>query len=219
VGPLQRGNATFKSPTNQAPNTCTEGTAGESLFIELELKLIADVGLVGFPNAGKSTLMSQITHLRVKIGAYPFTTLVPNLSYIQYPDRSRILIADIPGIIKDAHENRGLGLAFLRHIERSSVLLYVIDVSGFEERDPLEDFQILRDELKAYNPELLEKPFLIALNKIDMEGADEQAKRFRAHVDVDSDLIFEISAMNKVGLSPLTAAMQKLVSKQPALMA
>jgi GTP-binding protein len=203
-----KGNAFFRSPTHQAPNICTEGTFGESREVELELKLIADVGLVGFPNAGKSTLMSRITHLPVKIGAYPFTTLFPNLSYITYKGASRILVADIPGIIENAHEDRGLGLAFLKHVERTSVLLYVIDISGFEERDPIQDFEILRNELKEYNEALLEKPYLVALNKIDMEGAEEQIKRFRKHFSEDPSLLFEISAMDEIGLQPLVEAMK-----------
>lgn len=203
-----RGNASFRSPTHQAPNIFTEGTEGERREVHLELKLIADIGLIGFPNAGKSTLMSKITHLRVKIGAYPFTTLFPNLSYITRKDRSRLLIADIPGIIENAHEDRGLGLAFLKHIERSSALVYVIDISGFEGRDPLQDFEILQNELRSYNPELLQKPFLITLNKIDIEGADEQIARFRKKFKGSN--IFEISASEKKGLEPLVEAMQAL---------
>ena len=202
-----RGNAFFRSPTHQAPNICTEGSLGESLEVEFELKLIADIGLVGFPNAGKSTLMSKITHLPVKIGAYPFTTLFPNLSYITGKDEERILIADIPGIIENAHENRGLGIAFLKHIERTSALVYVIDISGFEERDPLRDYEILRNELKAYDEKLLEKPHIIALNKIDEIGADEHIARFRlAHKNCP---IFEISAKEEIGLEPLVQKMRQ----------
>lgn len=205
-----KGNHCFKSPTNQAPNICTPGTDGQEREIELELKLIADVGLIGMPNAGKSTLMSQITHVPVKIGAYPFTTLYPNLSYVQFDDFSRVLVADIPGIIEDAHQNRGLGIAFLRHIERSSVLLFVIDVSGFEGRDPLSDFTILRNELQAYRPEMLDKPFIVALNKIDEEGADEQLKNFYANYPFAKETLFPISAMHGQGLDSLTEAMRQL---------
>lgn len=205
-----KGNNCFKSPTNQAPNICTPGTEGECREVELELKLIADVGLIGFPNAGKSTLMSQITHVPVKIGAYPFTTLYPNLSYVQFADYSRVLVADIPGIIEDAHQNKGLGIAFLRHIERSSVLTFVIDVSGFEGRDPFKDFTILRRELEAYRPEMLEKPFLVALNKIDQEGADENLKLFYDKYPFAKETLFPISAMQGAGLEPLLDAMRKL---------
>lgn len=206
-----KGNNCFKSPTNQAPNICTPGTEGQVREIELELKLIADVGLIGMPNAGKSTLMSKITYVPVKIGAYPFTTLFPNLSYVQYPDFSRILVADIPGIIENAHQNKGLGIAFLRHIERSSVLIYVIDVSGFEERDPYEDFVVLRKELEAYQPELMNKPFLVALNKIDQEGAEEHLKNFTEKFQHGKEKLFPISAMHREGLTPLLEAMRGLV--------
>jgi GTP-binding protein len=208
-----KGNDRFKTPTNQAPYICTEGTEGETLEIELELKLIADVGLIGMPNAGKSSLMSCITHLAVKIGAYPFTTLFPNLSYIHYPDQSRILLADIPGIIEGAHHDRGLGFEFLRHIERSAALIYVIDASGIEGRDPIDDFRVLQNELRAYQPELLEKPSLIVLNKMDVEGAAENIERFRQ--EVTSAEIFAISALEKAGLPPLLNAIQNLVQNQP----
>jgi GTP-binding protein len=205
-----KGNNCFKSPTNQAPNICTPGTEGEVSEIELELKLIADVGLIGIPNAGKSTLMTRITHVPVKIGAYPFTTLYPNLSYVQFADYSRVLVADIPGIIEDAHQNKGLGIAFLRHIERSSVLLFVIDVSGFEGRDPFSDFNVLRSELEAYHPEMLEKPFIVALNKIDQEGAEEHLKNFYQNYPFARETLFPISAMHGEGLEPLLDAMRKL---------
>lgn len=207
-----KGNDRFKTSTNQAPYICTDGEEGETLEIELELKLIADVGLIGMPNAGKSSLMSCITHLAVKIGAYPFTTLFPNLSYIHYPDQTRILLADIPGIIEGAHQDRGLGFEFLRHIERSAALIFVIDASGIEGREPIDDFRVLQNELRAYNPKLLEKPSLIVLNKIDMEGAKEHAEKF--HQEVPSAKIFEISALEKLGLEPLLKAIQDLV--QPA---
>ncbi len=203
-----KGNACFKSPTHQAPNICTLGTEGESCEVELELKLIADIGLIGMPNAGKSTLMTRITHVPVKIGAYPFTTLYPNLSYVQFDDYSRILVADIPGIIKDAHEDKGLGISFLKHIERSAALVFVIDISGIEERNPYEDFLTLQDELRAYRPDLLEKPFLIALNKIDTEEACSQAALFRANYPHDPSILFEISAKDDIGVEPLIQAMR-----------
>jgi GTPase len=205
-----KGNHCFKSPTHQAPNVCTPGTDGEVRDVELELKLIADAGLIGMPNAGKSTLMSKITYVPVKIGAYPFTTLHPNLSYVQFPDSSRVLVADIPGIIENAHQNKGLGIAFLRHIERSSVLIFVIDVSGFEGRDPLDDFLVLRNELKAYRSEILDKPFIVALNKMDQEGAEEHLKNFYQNYPFAQETLFPISAMRAEGLGPLLDAMRKL---------
>lgn len=203
-----KGNNCFKSPTNQAPNVCTEGTFGETKEVELELKLIADVGFIGIPNAGKSTLLSQMSKIAVKIGAYPFTTLHPNLSYIQFEDFSRVFIADIPGIIENAHENKGLGLAFLRHVERTSVLLYVIDGSGFEERSPIEDFEILRREIGAYRADLLEKPFLIALNKADIEDASTSITHFLSHYQSLKQFVFPISALTGEGMPQLIEAMR-----------
>jgi GTP-binding protein len=208
-----KGNSCFKSPTHQAPNICTEGTYGQSVEVELELKLIADVGLIGIPNAGKSTLMSKMTDIEVKIGAYPFTTLHPNLSYIQFEDYSRVLVADIPGIIEDAHADKGLGLAFLKHIERSALLLYVIDVSGFEGRDPYGDFEILRKEIASYRADLMEKPFLVALNKTDMEGAAEHVQSFKERYPFNPATLFEISAAEELGLEPLVEALRKTVQK------
>ncbi len=209
-----KGNNHFKSPTNQAPNICTKGTPGETREIELELKLIADIGLIGMPNAGKSSLMEKMTHLEVKIGAYPFTTLHPNLSYIQYEDSSRLLIADIPGIIEGAHEDRGLGFEFLKHIERCSALIYVIDASGMEGRDPISDFEVLQNELKTYREDLLEKPFLIALNKIDIEDSLLYLEPFKEKYGHLS--LFEISALTGQGLSSLTEKMRSFQKIAPS---
>jgi GTP-binding protein len=206
-----RGNHSFRSPTHQAPNICTKGTLGESKEIELELKLIADIGLIGMPNAGKSTLMSKITPLKVKIGAYPFTTLYPNLSYIQFEDFSRVLVADIPGLIEGAHEDKGLGISFLRHVERSSALVYVIDISGIEGRDPFDDFQVLQNELKAYQADMLNKPFLVALNKIDAEGAQERIESFRSRYPFSQNSLFEVSALEGKGILSLISAMRNQV--------
>lgn len=209
-----RGNACFKSPTNQAPNTSTLGHEGQTREVQLELKLIADIGFIGMPNAGKSTLLKQLTHCRVKIGAYPFTTLYPNLSYIQFEDFSRILIADIPGIIEGAHFDRGLGLSFLKHIERSSVLIYLIDISGIEERDPFKDFQILQKEIKTYRKELLDKPFLVVLNKTDCEASAQNIKLFKQKYPYPETTLFPISAMHKEGIAPFIEAMQQLVPRK-----
>lgn len=198
-----RGNSHFKTSTNRAPNTATPGRKGEIHKVELELKLIADIGLVGFPNAGKSTFISKVTDVPVKVAPYPFTTLRPNLGYIRGDDAERVLIADIPGIIEGAHKNRGLGIEFLRHIERTSLLLFVLDASGFEERDPIVDFSILRQEIAAYNPEHAKKPFVIALNKIDLaQSSHQHSSRFGQTVfeDVQSSrMVGEKSGLGFIG--------------------
>lgn len=198
-----RGNATFKTSTNRAPNQCTPGKPGEELSVEMELKLIADIGLVGFPNAGKSTLISSLAKVKVKIAPYPFTTLAPNLGYIERDDYTRLFIADIPGIIKDAHQDRGLGLEFLRHIERTELLIFVLDASGIDGRNPSDDFQVLREEVGQYNPALLERPYLVVLNKIDSEDAQEHLEHFHKTHKVNPDFLFELSALTGDGVEKL----------------
>lgn len=204
-----RGNNSFKTPTNRAPNICTPGKPGEERQIELELKLIADVGLVGFPNAGKSTLISSLAGLRVKIAAYPFTTLQPNLGFIEIGNYKRIYIADIPGIIEGASQDRGLGLEFLRHIERTKLLIFILDASGIDGRNPSHDFNILRKEIAAYNPALLERPYLIALNKIDAEESKEHIKHFYQEHSFPPEMLFQISAAYGEGLTDLVQAIVK----------
>lgn len=206
-----RGNESFKTPTHQAPNVCTEGAEGESCEVELELKLIADVGLVGFPNAGKSTLITSLAKVRVKIAAYPFTTLQPNLGFIETDAYKRIFIADIPGIIEGAHLNKGLGFEFLRHIERTTLLIFVLDSSGIDGRTPADDFEVLRNEIKSYNPEMLERPYIVALNKIDSEEAAENIKQFHEKFDLPAKSVFEISAQEGTGLPALRDAIEALV--------
>lgn len=209
-----KGNTHFKTPTNRAPNICTEGTKGSSIEVEMELKLIADVGFVGMPNAGKSTLISRLAKVPVKIAPYPFTTLKPNLGLVIFDDFSRLLIADIPGIIEEAHQDRGLGLAFLRHIERSSTLIFLIELSPWEDnRDPFEEFLMLRNELEQHNPALLEKPFLVALNKIDREETEPLIQAFRAKYSLPPETLFEISAMNGDGCSSLLEAARVLAQR------
>jgi GTP-binding protein len=205
-----RGNESFKTPTNQAPNKFTEGTFGEAKDVEFELKLIAEVGLVGFPNAGKSTLISNVAKVRVKIAPYPFTTLKPNLGFIEFDDYSRIFIADIPGIIQGAHENKGLGFEFLKHIERTKVLLFMLDASGVDGRDPWEDFEVLRNEVGTYQAELLERPYIVALNKIDSPESDEKIAEFHSRSEGVNAKIFEISAELGEGVGPLVEEMRTL---------
>ncbi|WP_075884054.1 GTPase ObgE [Candidatus Protochlamydia sp. W-9] len=209
-----RGNDSFKTPTHQAPNICTEGTLGEIHHIELELKLIADVGLVGFPNAGKSTLISSLAGLRVKVAAYPFTTLQPNLGFIELDNYKRIYIADIPGIIEGASHNRGLGLEFLRHIERTKLLIFILDASGIDGRTPSHDFRILREEIGAYNPELLERPYLVVLNKIDTEDSPSHIQEFEKNFSISSDMLFKISAVYGEGLQELIEKMTQRLSQK-----
>lgn len=197
-----RGNESFKSPTNRAPQQFTEGKEGEACNVELELKLIADVGLVGFPNAGKSTLISAVADVEVKIAAYPFTTLQPNIGFIQTEDYRRIYIADIPGIIEGAHRNKGLGFEFLRHIERTKLLLYVLDASGIDGRNPVDDYNVLRSEMEKYNPEMLERPSLVILNKIDAEEAADNLKAFKKKFPKLKT--YPISALTGDGIEELT---------------
>ena len=204
-----RGNHSFKSSTYRAPYICTAGKAGQVCEIELELKLIADVGLLGMPNAGKSSLISAMTQCEAKIGAYPFTTLAPNLGYFNTQKGARVVVADIPGIIENASVNRGLGFEFLRHVERSSLLVYVIDISGEEGRNPCNDFQILRQELKKYHSSLLEKPFIVVLNKVDLESAAENITIFQKKNP--SLKIILTSALHRIGIDLVLTVLEELM--------
>lgn len=197
------GNAHFKSSVNRAPNTCTLGTPGEERFVSLELKLIADIGLVGFPNAGKSTLITKLANVRVKVAPYPFTTLTPNIGVMYTGDGGKVFIADIPGIIEGAHRNKGLGLEFLRHIERTRMLLFVLDASGIDGRDPLSDFEVLRKELSSYDQALFDRPFLVVLNKTDLEWSKEHIDTFRKAYPYPPETLLEISAQEGDGLDRL----------------
>ncbi|MEJ0000763.1 MAG: GTPase ObgE [Verrucomicrobiota bacterium] len=177
-----RGNMNFKSSTNQAPRRYEEGERGERGQFQLELKSIADAGLVGYPNAGKSTLLSRLSHAHPKIAPYPFTTLEPMIGVVEYPDFTRLTVADIPGLIEGAHEGVGLGHEFLRHIERCRMLLFVIDMAGSEGRDPRDDFAQLRKEISLYQKELAERPYLVVANKMDLPEAAENLKKFKRRV-------------------------------------
>mgnify|MGYP005843471573 CR=1 FL=1 len=209
-----RGNTAFKSNTNRAPCQCEEGEPGEERELFLELKLIADVGLVGFPNAGKSSLITEICNVKPKVASYPFTTLAPNLGVLilNEPDKY-IKVADMPGLIEGAHENRGLGIQFLRHIERTKMLLFMLDTAGVDGRDPLGDFKVLKKELKEYNPELIEKPFLVACNKMDLAEAKEHYDEFCKKSRLQKELIFPISCVTKEGLEGLVNGLTKLYDK------
>lgn len=210
-----RGNASFKSSTNQAPRQFGTGKPGETLTLDLELKLIAHVGLTGFPNAGKSSLLSKICDARPKIASYPFTTLSPNLGVLKLTDDYRIIkVADVPGLIDGAHTNRGLGHEFLRHIERTSILVMVIDIAAVDGRDPLEDYRVLRRELELHSTELAQCPFLVACNKMDLESAPQNLKIFRRESDVPNEKIFAISCLTGYGLEDLVGAIAKIVNQK-----
>lgn len=174
-----RGNARFATSTNRAPRYCEEGTPGEERKLILELKTMADVGLVGYPNAGKSTLLRAISAARPKVAPYPFTTMHPIVGVVEYPDFERITVADIPGLIDGAHTNRGLGHQFLKHIERTHVLAYVLDMAAVDGRDPIEDLRHLRQELELYMKGLSKRPAIIIANKMDLPGSEEKLELLR----------------------------------------
>ncbi len=194
-----QGNAAFKSPTNQAPRTFEKGKSGKELNVALELKLIADVGLVGFPNAGKSTLISSVSAAKPKIADYPFTTLEPNLGIVNYKDYKTFVIADIPGIIEGAHEGKGLGLKFLRHIERTKILLVMVE-SLSETLE--EDFSTLLNELKKYSKILSEKKMIFGISKIDLISDDELKKIKTLRIGKNAKPIL-FSAVTKQGIEKL----------------
>ena len=197
-----RGNATFKSSINQTPRQFTEGKIGMEGEYRFTLKTIADIGLVGFPNAGKSTLLNVMSNATPKIDSYPFTTLVPTVGVIDYPEDFKTLtMADVPGLIEGAAENRGLGHRFLRHVERCKLLLFLLDLAATDGRNPCDDFEHLQKELLEYDPALAEKPFLVVGNKIDEEEADQYVQEFKKRFPKIT--ILPISALLDDGLSEL----------------
>ena len=200
-----KGNSHFKSSTNQAPKYAQPGEPGGGKELELELKLIADVGLIGFPNAGKSTLLSVISAAHPKIASYPFTTLSPNLGVVKMREGDSFVVADIPGIIEGAHEGTGLGDKFLRHVERTKLLVHIIDAAAVDGRDPLSDYKTLNKELKAFSGELAKKPQIIALNKIDLTDAAKNVKLFKAKHKV----ALAISGVTQKGVKELLQAVEK----------
>ena len=199
-----QGNARFKSATFQTPRFSQPGEPGEGFSLKLELKLLADVGIIGLPNAGKSTLIQAITSARPKIGNYPFTTLTPNLGVVQSDWSEPFVVADIPGLIEGAHSGAGLGTRFLKHIERTRILVHLIDASLLDTDAPLKEYKIINQELFLYNPQLAEKPQIVVLNKIDLADSMEKADLFESQMeDID---VLRISAMSGQGI-------QKLISK------
>ncbi|WP_010251659.1 GTPase ObgE [Acetivibrio cellulolyticus] len=197
------GNQHFATSTRQVPNFAKSGDPGEEIFAMLELKLLADVGLIGFPNVGKSTILSMVSAAEPKIANYHFTTIEPNLGVVRIDEGKSFVLADIPGLIEGAHEGTGLGHQFLKHVERTRMLIHVVDISGSEGRDPLKDFEIINSELKQYNPKLFEKPQIIAANKMDVTGAEENLKAFNDKLESEGYKIFPISAATSEGLKEL----------------
>lgn len=209
------GNSHFATATRQTPKFAKSGMPGEEYEVTLELKLIADVGLLGFPNVGKSTFLSIVSDARPKIANYHFTTLKPNLGVVDMGDGSGFVVADIPGIIEGAHEGIGLGHAFLRHVERTRLLLHIVDVSGVEGRDPLEDFAAINRELKLYSPKLAEKPQIVLANKSDIPSFDAHYEAFRARLEAEGYRVFPISAATKQGIKQVLNYTWEMLSKMP----
>ncbi len=210
-----RGNSRFATPKNPAPHLAENGEPGIEKEIRMELKLLADAGLVGFPSVGKSTLLSVVSAAKPKVASYHFTTIKPNLGVVSVDDSRSFVLADLPGLIEGASEGAGLGHQFLRHIERTRVIIHVIDMAGSEGRDPYEDFQKINHELEAYEYRLMERPQVIAANKMDMPGAEESLQAFKEKVDDDSIPIFPISAVTQEGISELLHKVYNLIEETP----
>jgi GTP-binding protein len=208
------GNARFKSSTHRTPRFAQPGEPGETLEIKLDLKLIADIGLIGLPNAGKSTLISRISAANPKIADYPFTTLTPNLGVVQPPFGEPFVVADIPGLIEGAHTGAGLGIKFLRHVERTRILVHIIDTAAIDPSDILESFNTINKELRSYSAELAKKAQLIVLNKMDVTGAKETADQFRSSLKGKEVML--ISAVTGKGVKQLLARMVQMIDQEAA---
>ena len=206
-----RGNSHFATSTNRVPTRFEHGTEGEERQLRLELKLLADVGLVGFPNAGKSTLIAAISAARPKIADYPFTTLVPNLGVVRWGSDRSFVVADIPGLIEGAHEGKGLGFQFLRHIERTAFLLHLIDVSEWAPDEPVVSFDIMRQELAAYDDTLSNRPFAVVATKVDISGKSDRLKQLQTYCRRRKYKCFPVSAATREGLDELVAFVGKQV--------
>jgi GTPase len=206
-----RGNIHFVTPTRRAPAFAELGEPAEERWIELEMKLLADVALVGMPSVGKSSLIARMSAARPKIADYPFTTLVPNLGVVKAGGRS-FVVADVPGLIEGASEGKGLGHAFLRHIERTALIAHVVDLTGsYESRDPLEDYEIINRELELHAAELADRPRVIVGNKADVAGTEDHSATLRARAEADGVAYFEVSAITGAGLDPLMLAIGEMV--------
>jgi len=207
-----RGNTAFKTQTNTAPDYSENGEEGERKNLKVEVKMLADVGLVGLPSVGKSTIISMVSRSKPKIAAYHFTTLTPNLGVVKASNGNSFVMADLPGLIEGASQGEGLGDKFLRHIERTRVIAHVIDMSGSEMRDPYEDYLLINNELKEFNEKLIEKPQIIIANKMDIPGAKENLEEFKKKVDAE---VFEISAATNDGLQKVVDRLAELLAEIP----
>ena len=209
-----RGNTRFASSVNRAPREHEPGEKTESLQVDLELKMIADVGLVGFPNAGKSTLLSAVSNAKPKVAPYPFTTLHPVVGMVHYPDFKNILLADVPGLLDGAHRNVGLGHSFLRHIERTKMLVYVLDMGGVDGRNPCDDLKTLKKELELYMKGLSRRACLVIANKMDLPESAENLKQLKKHVR--GIKIIPISAATDVSFDTVKDALRDGLEKSSA---
>ncbi len=207
-----RGNTAFKTQTNTAPNFSENGEEGEHKTLKVEVKMLADVGLVGLPSVGKSTIISCVSRSKPKIAAYHFTTLNPNLGVVSSSDGRSFVMADLPGLIEGASEGEGLGDKFLRHIERTRVIAHVVDMAGSEGRNPYEDFVLINKELEAFNEKLIKKPMIVIANKMDLDGAKENLEEFKKKVDLD---IYEVSAATNSGLSVVVDKLADMLDEIP----
>jgi len=214
-----RGNIRFKSSVNTAPAIAENGEEGQERWVTLELKVMADVGLVGFPSVGKSTLLSVVSAAQPKIGAYHFTTITPNLGVVDLDEERSFVMADLPGLIEGAHTGIGLGHEFLRHVERTRVILHVVDMSGMEGRDPFEDWTKINDELRLYNAKLADRPQIVAANKMDMPESEDNLAAFKEKVaEVRSDIeILPISSLTKQGVREMLYRVAELLETLPEL--
>jgi len=212
-----KGNAHFKTSTHQTPRFAQEGMEGEERTLLLELKLLADVGLLGFPNAGKSTFISRVSAARPKIADYPFTTLTPHLGVVKYKDSPAFVVADIPGLIAGAHEGAGMGIQFLRHVERTRVLVHLIDISEGTHTGAWKNFIAVNRELKSYNPQLLDKEQLVCLNKIDLPAVREKVKKTVAQFSKKGIILHPFSAATGEGLQDILGKIATLLDNSKNL--
>ena len=210
-----RGNARFVSSTNRAPRRADLGRAGEERWIHLELKLLADVGVIGFPNAGKSTLVSRVSAARPKIADYPFTTLAPALGIVRVDEHRSFVIADVPGLIPGAASGKGLGHRFLKHVERTRLLIHLIDLDPMQGRDPVDDYRVIQDELSAYSGDLAGRPQIVVANKIELPGTEERAQALERFCRAEGRPFYAVSAVTGQGLSALMRDAADRLTREP----